>query len=106
MDITLAIPMTLGKNATRTPESEEHRSGYIRQVHYSPDRPNSLHLLVDNCDIAIIPSALVSNIPLLEYTQSRLIILLPTDLSHQGDAEDIDRSLSLGDFFISSASER
>jgi hypothetical protein len=106
MDITLAIPMTHEEIVTRIPESEEPGSGYIQQIYYSPDRLISLHVLVDNCDIAIIPANLVSSIPLLEYTQSRLIILLPTNFTHQRDAEGLDRILSLGDFFISIASER
>jgi hypothetical protein len=106
MDITLAIPMPPGKNASNTTESEEPRSGYFQQVRYSPDRPKSLHLLVDNSDIAIIPGDLMSSIPLLEYAQSRLIILLPSEISHQKEAEDMGSMLTLGDFFISTTSER
>ncbi len=105
MDITLAIPTTLGKDAPSIPDSVEPDSGYFQQIHYSPDRPKGLHLLVDNSDIAIIPGELVNSIPLLEYTESRLIILLPTDITHHEDAKDMDRMLSLGDFFISTASE-
>ena len=73
--------------------------GNFQRIRYSPDRPNSLHLLVDNSDIAIIPGDLVSGIPLLEYSRSRLIIHLPTDTDLPRDAEDMDRMLRLGDFF-------
>ncbi len=106
MDITLAIPITLAKSAPEIPEPVETGNGSFQQVNYSPDRPKSLHLLVDNSDIAIIPGKLVSNIPLLEYTESRLIILLPSDNTYPKEASGMDPMLALGDFFISNTSDR
>jgi GT2 family glycosyltransferase len=106
MDITVAVPSTLAKSAPEIPESVVPGNGYFQQVSYSPERPKSLHLLVDNSDIAIIPGKLVSSIPLLEYTESRLIILLPTYNTYPKDANDMDPMLSLGDFFISTISDR
>ena len=106
MDITVATPLSLTDGTSMTSTAEERGSGNYQRVSYSPDRPKSLQLLIDNSVVAILPGNLVSGIPSIEYSATRLIIHLPSSTSPQQDTETMDRMLSLGDYFICTSSQR
>ncbi len=106
LDITYAIPITAEKSEIEFTESGGSGSSHFQQVVYPPDQPKSLQLLVENCDIAILPGELVSRIPRLQYAASRLVILLPAGEAYPNEAMDMGGVLTLGDFYISIASER
>jgi hypothetical protein len=94
VDITLA--------ASQPGENEyagEAAAGFYQRVTYDPGRPAVLPLLVENCDFAIIPGELVSQLPDLEYTHTRLIISLHNDSLRQQGLEEMHRMLHIGDMY-------
>ncbi len=101
LDITLA-----GSQNTRTRLKSISGGGFFQHITYEENRPAVLPLLIENCDIAIIPGELVRTLPDLEYTQTRLVISLHADALRQCDVDEMHRMLSLGDAYVCAAKQR
>ncbi|MEJ2598480.1 MAG: glycosyltransferase [Anaerolineales bacterium] len=107
LDVTLAIPN----------ETQLQIPG-LRLARYWEERPASLQVLVDNCDVALVANYMVEKFPFLSTTRTRLVVDLydPTILEnlHYYLHEPLEsqkalnlhgvnitnRLLRLGDFFI------
>ncbi|GMR11326.1 MAG: glycosyltransferase [Anaerolineae bacterium] len=107
LEVTLAIPSA---TSLQLPG--------LRMVQYWEDRPESLKLLVENADIALISGYMVEKFPFLEETKRRLVVDLydpfflenlhyyatePTDTQdnlNRHAVEVTNRLAMLGDYFI------
>ena len=107
LDVTLAVP------AATTWEEPG-----LALVQYAEDRPLSLQVLVENCDVALISGYMVRKFPFLRTTRTRLVVDLydpfllenlhyyvrepmSAQLSAAHDAAEVTNALAqLGDFFI------
>jgi GT2 family glycosyltransferase/2-polyprenyl-3-methyl-5-hydroxy-6-metoxy-1,4-benzoquinol methylase len=101
LDITLATSQPVEIDTTA-----DSAAGFFQQVSYAPDRPAVLPLLIENCDIALIPGDLVRLLPDLEYTQARLIISLHDNALRQRGLDEMHRMLHLGDVYICTTEQR
>jgi len=63
LDVTLAIP------SETTLEIAD-----LRMVRYREDRPGSLQVLVENCDVVLVSGYLVEKFPFLANTRARLVV--------------------------------
>lgn len=63
LDVTLAIP-----------SETTLKIDNIRMVRYWEDRPASLQVLVENCDVVLISGYLVEKFPFLANTRARLVV--------------------------------
>ena len=63
LDVTLAIPSVTTLKIDN-----------IRMVRYWEDRPASLQVLVENCDVVLISGYLVEKFPFLANTRARLVV--------------------------------
>ena len=63
LDITLAIP-----------SESSLEIADLKMVRYWEDRPGSLQVLVDNCDIVLVSGYLVEKFPFLANTRARLVV--------------------------------
>jgi len=63
LDVTLAIP------SETTLEIAD-----LRMVRYWEDRPGSLQVLVENCDVVLVSGYLVQKFPFLANTRARLVV--------------------------------
>ena len=109
LDVTLAVP-----SHCRLPEIEKVPG--LHYVHYSEERVGSLQILIENSDSALLFSTTAAKMPVLEYTQTRLVIALydsnqepqgkPSDPEYSrqpGSHANMDaarHALRVGDFFI------
>jgi GT2 family glycosyltransferase/glycosyltransferase involved in cell wall biosynthesis len=107
LDVTLAVPA-----ATTLDEPS------IKMVRYFEDRPGSLHVLVENADVAVVSGYMARKFPFLEHTHTRLVVdlydplvlenlhyhvdqALPAQERHNDEAVDVTNRLAqLGDFFL------
>jgi GT2 family glycosyltransferase len=107
LDVTLAVP---NDTTLEVPD--------LRLVRYWEDRPDSLKVLVENCDVVLVSGYMVEKFPFLEYTNARLVVdlydpfvlenlyyYLNEPMESQEDlnqhAIDITNRLAkIGDFFI------
>ncbi len=101
LDITLATAQPAALEGTL-----EAGSGVFQQVQYAPDRPAVLALLIENCDVALLPGDLVRALPDLEYTQARLVISLHGEALRQLGLDEMHRMLHLGDAYFCPAEQR
>jgi hypothetical protein len=101
LDITLATSQPVDIDTTAG-----SAAGFFQQVTYAPGRPAVLPLLIENCDIALIPGDLVRLLPDLEYTQTRLIISLHDNALRQRGLDELHRMLHLGDAYICPVEQR
>jgi GT2 family glycosyltransferase len=63
LDVTLAIPSETTLEIAN-----------LRMVRYWEDRPESLQVLVENCDVVLISGYLVEKFPFLANTRARLVV--------------------------------
>jgi GT2 family glycosyltransferase/glycosyltransferase involved in cell wall biosynthesis len=107
MDVTLAVPSDTELDVPN-----------VRLVRYWLERPGSLHLLVENSDVALVSGYMIEQFPFLQLTQTRIVVDLydpfilenfhyhlnepiAVQESFNQKAVDITNSLArLGDFFI------
>ena len=107
LDVTLAIP---SETKLQIPN--------LNLVRYWEERPGSLQVLVENCDVALVSSYMVEKFPFLQTTHTRLVVDLydptilenlhyylhePKEAQQALNRHGIDitnRLLKLGDFFI------
>lgn len=107
LDVTLAVP------ADTTLESPP-----VKLVRYHEDRPGSLHLLVENADVAVVSGYMARKFAFLEHTETRLVVDLydplvlenlhyhveqPLRAQEDANVETVEvtnQLAKLGDFFI------
>ncbi|HBE16937.1 MAG TPA: hypothetical protein DEG17_11830 [Cyanobacteria bacterium UBA11149] len=107
LDVTLAIP---SETTLEVPG--------VRLVRYWTERPGSLHLLVENSDIALVSGYMVEQFPFLQLTQTRIVVdlydpfvlenlhyyvnepMAAQESLNQHAVDITNRLIRLGDFFI------
>jgi GT2 family glycosyltransferase/glycosyltransferase involved in cell wall biosynthesis/SAM-dependent methyltransferase len=107
LDVTLAVPAATTLDAPP-----------VKMVRYFEDRPGSLHVLVENADVAVVSGYMARKFPFLAHTHTRLVVdlydplvlenlhyhvdqPLPAQERHNDEAVDVTNTLAqLGDFFL------